>query len=118
MHELDLRDAYLDFIIALESLLLKENEPTKGLFAERVALIMGDNADSREQIFTRVKDLYQMRSNIVHRGFNDITKLNVKEVSHIAFMVIMTPLKQNNNIKTIDDLAQKCNDIKFAGPMF
>ena len=118
MHELDPRDAFIDFIISLESLLLKEREPSKGLLAERVALIIESTPEAREIAFEMVEELYQIRSNVVHRGFNDITESNVKSVSRIAFDTIMTLLKHASTIANIDQLVERCNKTKFSGPAF
>jgi hypothetical protein len=118
MNDDDLVDSYIDFVISLESLILKEREPSKGLLAERVSLIIGENRENRIEIFDYVESLYQLRSNIVHRGFKDITKENVKMIAFFAFRTITTLTSHAQKIRRIDDLKDICDRLKFSGPSF
>ncbi len=71
MNQSNSREAYLNFVTALESLLLKEKEP-RGLLAERVAIIAGESYEAREDLFNDMEHIYDVRSKIVHSGFTDV----------------------------------------------
>lgn len=118
MNDQDLIDSFLDFIISLESLLLKEREPSKGLLAERVALIVGQNLQQRLDAFDFIEYLYQLRSNIVHQGFVAVTLDDVKKIAYFAFIVIITLFSHALKIEKIDDLVDMCDKMKFNGPAF
>ena len=62
--------------------------------------------------------LYQLRSDIVHRGSKDITKENVKMIAFFAFSTIITLTSHVQKISRIDDLIDVCNKLKFSGPSF
>ncbi len=118
IYELDLVDSFLDFIIALESLVLKEHDPPKGLLAERTSLIIESDSDNRKKIFDKMAELYKKRSEIVHRGNTNITIIEVYSIAHYAYLVIKNLLNHSDVIKTTEDLVNMCNNVKFGGPQF
>jgi hypothetical protein len=117
MNQANPKDAYLTFVTALESLLLKEKEP-RGLLAERVALIVGEDHKGREWLFKRMQDIYTSRSRIVHSGFSDVTEDDIRLISTIAFQAILRLVPVSDKINDIGKLVQACSKSKFSGPPF
>ncbi len=117
MNQPNAREAYLSFVISLESLLLKENEP-RGLLAERVAIIVGETYEAREELFKQMEHIYYVRSRIVHNGFTDLTEDDLGLVSIIAFQAILRLVSMSKKINDIGKLVQACSKSKFSGPPF
>jgi hypothetical protein len=68
-------EAFLLYAIALESLILAENEKDELVYRlrTRVAHLIGEGVQSRRQLSKQVKDLYDVRSQIVHSGRYQVT---------------------------------------------
>jgi hypothetical protein len=83
-------EAFLLFTVALESLLLdnQEKQQLRYRFAVRGAHLLGDNLKSKRDISRALKDLYDLRSAMVHSGSTDITDSNRDTVRHFARMAI------------------------------
>jgi hypothetical protein len=111
------RNAYVTFFISLESLLLKEGEP-RSLLAERVALVVGKDAESRAALFKQTRAAYKLRSRIIHHGFDDVTEDDVWHVSAIGFQVIVRLIPMSVQLKDIGQLVEMCTKAKFGGPAF
>jgi len=111
------RNAYVTFLISLESLLLKEGEP-RSLLAERVALVVGKDAETRTALFEQTRAAYKLRSNIIHHGFDDVTEDDVWRVSAIGFQVIVRLIPMSVQLNDIGQLVKMCTKSKFGGPPF
>jgi hypothetical protein len=111
------REAYLNFVTSLESLLLKEKEP-RGLLAERVAIIVGETFDARQRLFKYMEHIYDFRSKIVHSGLADVTEDELGLVSMIAFQAILRLISVSSKINDIGKLVLACSKSKFSGPPF
>jgi hypothetical protein len=75
-----LEQAIINLMIALEALLIKEGDKIRGCLATRVAALIAENEEQRTLISQRMRELYDLRSHIVHgRGkkptFNDTKQL-------------------------------------------
>ncbi|NOJ32993.1 MAG: hypothetical protein DA329_12735 [Candidatus Nitrosocosmicus sp.] len=117
MHESDIVDSFIDFIIALESILLEKQDASR-LVGERTSIIIETNQDQRIRILNKVKELYDERNNIVHRGFIDIGPAEMWPAAYYSYLVIMTLLGHLDSIKDTRDLVNMCNKVKFGGPKF
>jgi hypothetical protein len=106
-------NAFVTLVIALESILLKKAEPIKSLLAERVALLLGGNYDDRMFYFTQVSRLYQMRSDVVHSGFADVTENDVSMLSMIGYRVLVRLISMSPDINDIGKLVEMFNRRKF-----
>jgi hypothetical protein len=74
-------DQLIDLVIALESLFSPPNERQE--LSYRVALtaatMLGHNADTIEDLFDFIRDMYGARSRLVHRGQNPFTARKAKD---------------------------------------
>lgn len=79
-------ESFLLFAIALESLVLVGSEPIEIVdrLATRVALLIGSEIDSRKRIYRDVRDLYRVRSKIVHSGEYQVTKKDLSLIRSYA----------------------------------
>src|SRR5215207_4142029 len=110
--------SFLKFIISLEITLVDSHEPEKGLMAERGAIILADEYKARNEIFEEIERLYNLRSEFVHKGINNISDPEISMVSYIAFGVIIRLLPWIGRVRTLSELIDSLNTIKFSGPPF
>lgn len=61
-----LEDRLIDYIIAMEALLLKEQDELAYRLSLRGSRLLGSDSEARHQIYTRLRTAYKLRSNIVH----------------------------------------------------
>jgi len=59
-------DKLIDYVTALESLLVKEMQELSYRLSLRASLLLGNNSKKREEIYNMVKKAYTLRSKIVH----------------------------------------------------
>ena len=70
-------DAIIDYAIGLEALLMKGiNAELSYRFALRGATALTWNGGYKSELFNQLQDFYEVRSNIVHGGYVDPTKLS------------------------------------------
>ena len=56
----------VELMIVLETLLVPEEEGIAFRLAQRVANLLGSDADARKELFRQIRDFYAVRSKIVH----------------------------------------------------
>ena len=83
--------AFLLFMIALESLVLAESDTGELGYRLRVRVshLLGRNRGARERVSSTVKNLYDIRSKIVHRGSHEVTDGNLGEIRSITKNAIL-----------------------------
>jgi hypothetical protein len=92
-------DKIIKFAIALECLLLDKNDNSKSKsLAKRCAYILGNTAKERQNINRQVKDLYDLRSRIVHDGSNDVNEEEIYEFQKLAINCVfkLVEIKDKN----------------------
>ena len=72
-------DEVVDLFTCLEALLLEQEEGLSFRLALRAANLIGDPAESRSLLYKKLRDLYALRSKIVHGG-----RLNSKQLERFA----------------------------------
>lgn len=93
-------DRFIKLIIALEALLVfDKTEPIQNNVAERCALFLGREYDERKYIKKRIKNLYALRSKLVHHGHVDISKEELDELTVITQKLILNILKKKKKLK-------------------
>jgi len=100
-----LSERLLKAMIALESLLIIGNEPVQNNIAERLAYILGTNYNDRRRIKKFIKDMYKLRSNVVHRGFTYISIAELSQlISLVRYAIINLIIKKDRlGLKTNQD---------------
>lgn len=106
--ETDYGSAFLEVVIGLECIAEKQS---KGLVSPSinyqisnfVAMILGENIEDRKLLITKMKKIYEKRSQIVHDGQSNVTYEDYVEVFDLVRNLI-TRLIYDVNFKNISDL--------------
>jgi hypothetical protein len=87
-------EAFVLFTIALESLLVntKEKDQVTQRFALRGAHLLGKDFASRKQLYRRLKQLYGLRSQIVHSGSTEIADADRDTIAQFVRAAIFNML--------------------------
>lgn len=89
------------YAIALESIVLVDNENAELSYRLRIRIahLITSNPKDRKEVVNTVKELYNLRSKIVHDGKYEITKLELDSMKYISIRCIqrlcVDPLFQN-----------------------
>jgi hypothetical protein len=85
--------------------------------SESIALILGSSVDERLKLEKRVKELYELRSNIVHSGNKDINQADYKTLLEIARSVIIKILTSDklNSVDSVEELYTILKRFKYSG---
>jgi hypothetical protein len=85
--------------------------------SESIALILGSSVDERLKLEKRVKDLYELRSTIVHSGNKDINQADYKTLLEIARSVIIRILTSDklNSVNSVEGLYNILKKFKYSG---
>lgn len=85
--------------------------------SESIALILGSSVDERLKLEKRVKELYGLRSRIVHSGNKDISQADYKTLVEIARSVIRKILTSDklNSVDSVQNLYTILKQIKYSG---
>jgi len=97
----------INLMIALEGLLIKEGDKIRGCISNRVANLIAEEAKERTLISKRMKELYTLRSHIVHgRGkkpsFNDTRQLFKYSRKAIQKAISIGTLSKEELIKNLN----------------
>lgn len=118
--ERDYTKSFFQIMIAFEVLLQHQSNSLispsiANQISEWGAFIYSDNNDERLKIFKKIKELYGLRSKIVHSGFNDINTGNLYDaLSIIKNIIINLITKEEYNNISIESLNEIINNKKFS----
>ena len=85
------KDRFLCFFIALETLLVKDkNEPVVNCLRERIAFLLEKKKERRIQLSKIIRDLYDLRSRIVHSGLMEVPPRDMRQLHLITQQVVLT----------------------------
>ncbi len=99
-------DKIIKFAIALECLLLdKEDNSKSNPLAKRCAYILGNNSKERHDKKKRVKYLYDVRSRVVHEGFNFVKDEDIFEFQNLVIECLLRLLEIGDNDSAITDIS-------------
>lgn len=90
-------EALLCYVVALESLLLDNGKNQSQLsyqLALRAASILGVDVEGRREIFHRCREIYGLRSKVVHGGFTDVTEEEIEWARQLAKRVCLKFLQE------------------------
>ena len=108
-------DKFIKFTVALESLLLRDDDRMKKQrLAERAAFILGKDKDSRKRIFEHVEELYALRGDIVHEGRHDISEEDTLRLLELIRTLIFAMMKISLRMNSLKDIDERIEEIKFG----
>jgi len=108
-------DSFTLCAITLERLLICDGEETTvEKFADRLAYLLSNNGDDRKNIHRTAKRLYDVRSKIVHAGFEAVEKQQYQEMEHFALSALVATAKLLGEIDTHEKLRSMLHDRKLA----
>lgn len=109
---------FLKLTLVLECLLnVSKSEPVTIALSERVAFVLEQTLDKRIKMVARVRQLYDIRSQIVHNGSSEVDEGELGELEYIVSRLIALFLTnpEYSSLKTKKDLKEKVDNIKFSG---
>lgn len=101
---------------ALESVLIfDKKEPIAENISERVAMLMGNEYEDRKEHKKRMKNLYEIRSVIIHDGNAFVSKYDVIELTEYvrAILINLIKLKIEYQLLNRFDLKEYIDKLKF-----
>ncbi len=112
------RDGFIDCIIALENLFLKDTSQELGYRLRiRIAHLLGQNTGHRKELFKFIKEAYSLRNTIVHgeksqklKKLNDIYLLQTRKILRESIKYVL----KNPNVWSGD----KLDEIVLNGTYF
>lgn len=110
-------EKYLKLFTALESILIFENhEPITLNISERVAMLLGVNYKERKNIKKILKDLYSVRSKIVHQGYSYVSKHDITALTNVVVRVIfgLLILSKKYKLKQKSDVTDYFEKLKLG----
>ncbi|WP_339383180.1 hypothetical protein [Phormidium tenue] len=83
-------DAFLFYAIALESIVLVDNEKAELSYRLRIRIahLITSNPKNRKEVVNAVRELYNLRSKLVHDGKYEITDLELNSMKFISIRCI------------------------------
>ncbi|MDP1715285.1 MAG: HEPN domain-containing protein [Anaerolineales bacterium] len=107
-------EAFLLYAISLESLVLLDNEKEELGYRlrTRVAHLLGGDLESRMKISNKVRDLYTVRSKIVHSGSYQVTDADISLIRLYSKNCILHIVNNEpfSSMNSIDSLVQWFNE--------
>lgn len=112
MNERLLRNTFVSFVIALESCLLRRCEKDKaGNIANRMCAMLQIKPAYRGTIHKKIESYYDIRSDIVHEGIDNVVEEMVFEICYLTFNTIMRLTAYCDEIQDKDSLRKKIHEI-------
>jgi hypothetical protein len=93
-------DRLVKLMISLETLLIFDtSEPIRSNLAERVALLVGRDYDTRKNIVKFIKHMYNYRCSIVHHGGEGIPESELTDLMMLTQETLARILKDKDKLK-------------------
>jgi len=107
-------EAFLLYAISLESLILLDNEKEELGYRlrTRVAHLLGGDLEGRTKISNKVRDLYTVRSKIVHSGSYQVTDADISLIRSYSKNCILHIVNNEpfSSMNSVDSLVQWFNE--------
>jgi hypothetical protein len=108
-------EAFTLCTIAIERLLISDGESTTvESFSDRLALLLGKKLETRKLINKSAKLLYNIRSKIVHSGFEDVEQRQLQEIESLALRALIHTTQRLTDLKDHRAFIDTLNDLKMA----
>jgi hypothetical protein len=92
---------FLGCTIALERMLIADGEEaTTERWSDRLAVVMERDSARRQIIIKRAKQLYNLRSRIVHAGYSGVSDVDARLMERWALTVILIALGRHKEISS------------------
>lgn len=108
-------EKFIKLTICLETLLKKESdkeEVTKTI-SERLALLVGQDFSERKKILSEMKELYGVRSSIIHRGKRNVEETKLNQLFILSRLVIINSLYRYKEDDSFDKFINDIDDMKM-----
>jgi len=112
----ELYDRLLYILVALESLLLKnESEPIQQNIADRIAFAIAKTAQERTSVVKTVKAIYDIRSRYLHHGAIRAENLTlVREFMELVWIMFFSLIQNAHRFKTPQQCVDALDKIKYS----
>jgi hypothetical protein len=108
-------EAFTHCAIALERLLITDSEDTTvERFADRLALLLADNSAERMQVHSNAKKLYDVRSRIVHAGFDSVEVEQLAMLEWMAMRALAIAASLTESLKSHAELKDSLHAKKMS----
>jgi len=120
LRKTDIVESFLNLCVAFETLFTYQDEFIKdsliSQMTDQSAFLCENNLDSRKKLVKEIKDLYRLRSKIVHHGNADISEQNYYDFLKIIKKIIhgILNLIDSEKITTAQQLRNFIIDKKFS----
>ena len=120
LRKTDIVESFLNLCVAFETLFTYQDEFIKdsliSQMTDQSAFLCENNLDSRKKLVKEIKDLYRLRSKIVHHGNADISEQNYHDFLKIIKKIIhgILNLIDSEKITTAQQLRNFLIDKKFS----
>jgi hypothetical protein len=112
---LTLAEAFTQCTIAIERLLILNGEDTTvERFAERLMYLLSDKPAERAFIYKAAKRLYDIRSKVVHAGFDSVELQQLQEIESFALHALRNTLLLHGKLKDHEALRSYLHDRKVG----
>lgn len=108
---------FLKLCIGMESLLLERGEhPLGSTMADRVAFLLGGTAEDRRRISAQLKEIYDVRSSIVHDGRSDEVEDQLGPAQLYATHAVRVFIRRmlQEKWESLDDFIEWFNGLKYG----
>jgi hypothetical protein len=113
--------AFLKSAIALEVLFTYQeksliNTSILAQVSENVAMLLGTDMQSRQELEAEVKRLYSMRSSIAHAGNNDVNQADLDAIQDIARNIVVKILTAESlkEVTSITEMYKYFKSLKYS----
>ena len=113
-------DKLIDLIVALESLLVKENQELSYRLSLRTSFLLGKNNKERKELFCLMKKAYNLRSKIVHGSkYKNEVKINNKTIPIYKLVsniedILRKSIKKALNFKDSESFLESIDNYIFG----
>ncbi len=102
---IEIENRFLNLITCLETLLTpKDGNPIGTAIAEGVAILVANDLEARKKIKKRVKQLYSVRSAVLHGGKSKILESDINDALNITRSLIMVLIDRLDKFVKYNDL--------------
>jgi len=112
---------FLHASIALESLLTPESQEERiaSTIAEYSAFLLGRDSQSRLNLETLLKQLYKVRSGIVHGRITYVGEYKVSQIRSVVWALLFKfmDLIKKKKLRSYNDLLEYIKEVKYTGDL-